>query len=77
MKHTKVFATKEETERCHELAQEARRTPVMTLSSDQPSFSETAWKRVNETVHELALAHGLPEIEGYYGMDTDGEFVTA
>ena len=26
--------------------------------------------------HKLALAYGLPEIEGYYGMDMDGEFVT-
>ena len=26
--------------------------------------------------HELALAHGLPEISGYYGIDLrDGEFV--
>jgi hypothetical protein len=26
--------------------------------------------------HRLALAYGLPEIEGYYGIDLDGEFVT-
>ena len=26
--------------------------------------------------HQLALAHGLPEIPGYYGLTEDGEFVT-
>lgn len=26
--------------------------------------------------HRLALAYGLPEIEGYYGIDFDYEFVT-
>ncbi len=25
--------------------------------------------------HKLALAYGLPEIEGYYGIDMDKEFV--
>ena len=25
--------------------------------------------------HRLALAYGLPEITGYYGIDFDGEFV--
>ena len=75
MKHTKVFATEEETERCHGLAQEARRTPVITPSTLHRSLAETAWKRVHEAVYEKALAHGLPEIEGFYGMTPDGEFV--
>ena len=25
--------------------------------------------------HKLALAYGLPEIQGYYGIKKDGEFV--
>lgn len=29
------------------------------------------------TCHKLALAHGLPEIDGYYGLSNDGEFVRA
>jgi hypothetical protein len=28
-----------------------------------------------ETVHGFALAHGLPEIPGFYGMDEKGEFI--
>lgn len=27
--------------------------------------------------HALALKHGLPEFEGYYGVTHDGEFVKA
>jgi hypothetical protein len=31
-----------------------------------------------EAAHRAALAHGLPEIPGYYGIDlSNGEFVTA
>jgi hypothetical protein len=26
--------------------------------------------------HQLALSYGLPEIQGYYGIDKNGEFVT-
>jgi len=30
-----------------------------------------------ELCHDLALEHGLPEIQGFYGLDGDGEFVTS
>jgi hypothetical protein len=31
-----------------------------------------------EAAHRAALAHGLPEIPGYYGIDlSNGEFVEA
>jgi hypothetical protein len=29
-----------------------------------------------KTCHQLALNYGLPEIDGYYGIDQEGEFVT-
>ena len=61
---TGVFATKEEIEDCF------RVRPVMFLSGGQPMF-----KSAQETVHQYALAHGLPEIIGYYGMTREGEFV--
>jgi hypothetical protein len=73
--HTGVFATDEERNKCQELAKQAASTPVITISSNLPSFAETAWKRTNEAVYTAALAHGLPEIEGYYGMTPEGEFV--
>jgi hypothetical protein len=77
MKATGIFATEEEKNECQSLAKAARQTPMIKLSSSQPFFSETAWKRVHKAVYKAALAHGLPEIEGYYGMDEAGEFVTA
>jgi hypothetical protein len=75
--HTGVFATEEERDKCQELAKQASRTPVMRLSSSSPDFSATAWERSNKAVYAAALAHELPEIEGYYGMTPEGEFVTA
>ncbi len=75
MKYTGVFATPQERKEIQELADKARKTPVMKLRSDMPSFSETAWDRARKRLHEVALSRGLPEIEGYYGMDSQGEFL--
>lgn len=61
---TGVFATKEE------IAEARRPRPVMFLSGGTP-MGESA----NQYVHRIALAHGLPEIRGYYGMSPEGEFV--
>ena len=80
MKHTGVYATKEETDRCFEAAKRAANTPVIAFSSEhalkEGGLSGQAWKAAKELCHEAALAHGLPEVEGYYGMTRDGEFVT-
>lgn len=73
--HTGVKATEEETRHCRQLATEAGRTPVILVGD--VDMSGAAWKRANEAVYAAALAHGLPEIEGYYGMTPEGEFVTA
>lgn len=79
MTRTKVFATKEELAECMELAAMAARTPVIAFSSEhalkEGGLSGQAWRLAEETVHKYALAHGLPEIPGYYGITTDGEFV--
>ena len=62
---TGVFATKEEVEDAF------RPRRVMYLSGGIPFERETA----QQTVHRYAIAHGLPEITGYYGMTPEGEFV--
>jgi len=81
MIHTKVFATKKEIAAIQKLAQEAASTPVMALSSaamlSGRDFASLAWERAKKYAHTRALAHGLPEIEGYYGLTEDGEFVSA
>lgn len=73
---TNVFATPEELEEIKKKQFEASRTPVMTFSTGSPDMASVVFKHLLDRVHELALAHGLPEHSGYYGLDTaTGEFV--
>lgn len=80
MKNLGIKATPEEIEECMKLAKEASETPMIALASDDAlhgrDWSTMAWERAKKKCHELALKHGLPEIEGYYGMTNDGEFVS-
>jgi hypothetical protein len=66
MTHTGVKATPEETKMLFDMMN----TPLIMLQCGSPLNPMKA-------CHELALKHGLPEIEGYYGITQDGEFVTA
>jgi len=66
MKHTSIKATQNEIKELRKLATEASHD----LSGD-------AWHRTKKRCHEIALAHGLPEITGFYGVTKDGEFVEA
>ena len=79
MTNTGVFATKEELALVKEKAERACTTPVMALSLADGlagrDFASLAHMNAMQTCHALALKHGLPEIEGFYGMDNDGEFV--
>ena len=75
MKGTGIFATDEEREHLQELVVEAQNTPVILLFGKH-DLSGDAWKKVADECHATALSHGLPEIEGVYGMDEAGEFVT-
>lgn len=62
---TGVFATDEEVE----ALKAAASAPAIALHIPRRS--------VQQICHDYALAHGLPEIRGYYGCDlTNGEFVT-
>ena len=79
MKRTGVFATEEELADLKKLATEAASTPVMALSVGHGlstgGFAGEAHTRAKKAAHECALAHGLPEITGYYGVMATGEFV--
>lgn len=77
---TGVKANENEIEELKRLLLVARRTPVIALTSEQAlsgrDLSSQAWERVKTRCHEVALAHGLPEIPGYYGCDLEtGEFL--
>ena len=63
MKHTGVKLTKEEDVELRLMLAEAFLIKPLNI--------ELIQKRVNE----IALAHGSPEIQGYYGVTQDGEFV--
>lgn len=80
MKRSGIFATEEEKTYLQGLLITAKTTPVIALSSrhalERGGFSGEAWNHLRKECHRVALEHGLPEIEGYYGMDETGEFVT-
>lgn len=76
MTRTNVFATPEETKLIIEMHAAAQKTPVMLIGGVDASAS--AWNRLRQHVHAVALSKGLPEITGFYGFDGEnGEFVTA
>ena len=77
---TQVFASDAETQEISELAEVARSTPVIAMSSahglESGGFAGDAWQRVNETIYAYALVRGLHAIEGFYGLDpSNGEFL--
>ncbi len=79
MRTTNVKCSVEELAEIQQLSKQAAATPVMATSVAAGlagrDFASLARKRCLERCHELALAHGLPEIPGYYGVTPDGEFV--
>lgn len=77
MERTGVFLPDDERVAAIELYQEAQNTPVITFGGPgSPDMAAVAWNRAQATMHGFALKAGLPEIHGYYGMDTaTGEVV--
>ena len=68
MKRLNVFATEDEIKSI----KAAAAAPVMYLSGGTPIGGDPL-----KMAHAAALAHGLPEIPGYYGIDLkNGEFVS-
>ena len=79
MIRTGVRATESEIEQMGTMLNRAERTPVITFGGpDAQDWASRAWDEMHRAVHDFALAHGLPEIQGYYGCDLKtGEFVLA
>jgi len=77
MVNTNIFATKDELADLRSLARAGwQRGDVMMVSSVMEGITKDQ-KTVDaeKLCHKLAIAHGLPEIKGYYGITNDGEFV--
>jgi hypothetical protein len=66
---TGVFATPEEVAELNAAYERARNTPVISFGG--PDMASVAFHQMIKRSHEMAIAHGLPEIEGYYGLDLD------
>jgi len=66
IKKTGVFATLKEAKNIRE----AFNLPVISFDG----FSSIGGNS-RELLHSIALSHGLPEIEGFYGLDRDNEFI--
>jgi len=81
MNKTGIFATKKEKKLLQKELISAQNTPVIAFSSrhalEKGGLAGEAWQRLREHCHKIAIEHGLPEIKGFYGMDKNGEFVTA
>ncbi len=77
MQHTGVKATDDEVQDLRNLAAQGWRSgDVMIVSSVMEGITkDQRFVDARIACHKLALSHGLPEIEGYYGIANDGEFV--
>lgn len=74
-----VFATADEIEFIKHCAS----MPLMAMTNPEPPgpgvpHAVPMFTQPEVAAHRAALAHGLPEIKGYYGIDLrNGEFVEA
>lgn len=78
MENTKVFATEDEMKDLRALVNAGWKPGDIIMVSSVMEGIKKDQKTMDavKSCHALALAHGLPEIEGYYGITDDGEFVT-
>ena len=78
IKRLGVFATQKEID----FVKHCQQMPLMGMTNPEPpgpgiSPVVPMFTQPEEAAHRAALSHGLPEIEGYYGIDlSNGEFIT-
>lgn len=77
MKNTGVFVLKEDKEKLLLLVKKGwRQGEVMIVFSVGEGIKkDQATVDAKKICHQLALNYGLPEIQGYYGLTNDGEFI--
>lgn len=78
MENTKVFASKEDVEKMINFVTKGwqQGETMIVFSVGQGIRKDEATVDAKKACHQLALDYGLPEIQGYYGIKEDGEFVT-
>ena len=77
MIHTGVFATNEELAQLMTMNRQSWRhgDTMIVTSVLQGIIKDQKTVDTKKACHVLALHYGLPEIDGYYGMCEDSEFV--
>ncbi len=72
---TGTFLNTEQIKEVGEAYRTAQNTPMIALSSAQAlsgnDFASRAWKTFHRLLYDYALAEGLPEIQGWYGLDIE------
>lgn len=78
MKDTGIKVTKGDLKKINILVQQGWRPGdrIMVFSVGEGIKKDQKTVDAKKFCHELALNYGLPEIEGYYGITNDGEFVS-
>ena len=78
MKNTGIKVSKDDLEKLTNFVQRGWMPGdrIMVFSVGEGIKRDEATVDARKMCHKLALNYGLPEIEGYYGIDKDGEFVT-
>ena len=76
MNDTGMFATDEEKKECQRLTTEAEKAHGTRKGWGTDHSARALSMQAIRAVHSTALAHGLPEIMDFYGMDGEGQFVT-
>jgi len=51
--------------------------PMIVFSVGEGIAKDQGTVDAQKMCHKMALAYGLPEIPGYYGILEDGEFITS
>ena len=77
MEGTGIFAKNEDLEKLKTLVSLGWKPnqPMIVFSVGEGISRDMATTDAKKACHKLALAYGLPEISGYYGIKYDGEFV--
>jgi len=77
MRNTGIKVSKEDFEKLSRLARSgwSPGETMIVFSVGEGIRKDQNTVDAQKACHQLALDYGLPEIEGYYGIDLDGEFV--
>ncbi len=71
---TGVFSTTEEHQEILKAIEVYNSTPYIAFTTKHAmagGLKEDEKERVHKLIHSVALSHGLPEINGYYGYNPD------